>query len=171
VKSKTATSYKKRIFVDSLIIILIAISPFLAYSYLGAPREETWETPFFTLTKNGYSNTYIAMWIYVGKLVPLYLFIFWFVTCKHWWYHIIIVPITLYGFQFFSALSKGSNLIDENESFWVMIVLMCVAPVVYLIRLRLYDRLVLGIDLKKIEAELDEYDRKEKEAENKLNIK
>jgi phosphotransferase system glucose/maltose/N-acetylglucosamine-specific IIC component len=103
--------------------------------------------------------------------VPLYLFIFWFITCKHWWYHIIIVPITLYGFQLFSALSKGSNLIDENESFWVIIVLMCIAPIVYLIRLRLYDRLVLGIDLRKIEAELDEYDRKENETQHNKKIK
>jgi hypothetical protein len=122
-----------------------------------------WETTLFTITSNGFSNAYVAVWIYVGKLVPLYLMIFWFITCKHWWYHILIVPITLYGFQLFSALSKGSNIIDENESFWVIVVLMCVAPVVYLVRLRLYDRLVLGIDLKKIEAELDEYERKEKE--------
>lgn len=166
-----ATSYKKKIFIDTIIIIFIAVSPFIAYSYLAAPKAEIWETSYFTITKNGFSNTYVALWIYVGKLVPLYLLIFWFITCKHWWYHIILVPITLYGFQLFSALNKGTNLIDENESFWVIIVLMCVSPIVYIIRLRLIDRLVLGIDLKKIEAELEEYERKEKEAENKIETK
>ncbi|MEM6722162.1 MAG: hypothetical protein AAF611_22735 [Bacteroidota bacterium] len=170
-KSKQATSYKKKLFIDTIIIIFIAVSPFIAYSYLAAPKAEIWDISFFTITKNGFSNTFVAMWIYVGKLVPLYLMIFWFVTCKHWWYHIILVPITLYGFQFFSALSKGSNLIDENESIWVIIVLMVIAPIVYILRLRLYDRYVLGIDLKKIDAELDEYERKETEAQNNTKIK
>jgi dipeptide/tripeptide permease len=164
-------SVKKRIFFDSLIVIFVAISPFIAYSYLAAPDGEIWETPFFTLTKNGFSSLDVAVWIYVGKLVPLYLMIFWFITCKHWWYHIILVPITLYSFQLFTVLNKTSKMIDENESLWVIIVLMFVAPVVYIIRLRLYDRLVLGIDLKKIEAELDEYDRKEKEAQNVNELK
>lgn len=50
-KSKLATSYKKRIFIDSILIVLIAVSPFIAYSYLASPREDIWETPFFTLTK------------------------------------------------------------------------------------------------------------------------
>jgi len=171
VTSKQVTSYKSKLFIDTLIILFVAISPFIAYSYLAAPKSEVWETPFFTLTNNGFSNTFVAMWIYVGKLVPLYLFIFWFITCKHWWYHIILIPITLYGFQFFAALSKGSNLIDENESIWVIIVLMVIAPIVYILRLRLYDRLVLGIDLKKIDAELDEYNRKEKETQNINELK
>ncbi|WP_420573377.1 hypothetical protein [Kordia sp.] len=169
--SKKGISVKKKIFFDTLIVILIAISPFIAYSYLAAPQGEKWETPFFTLTKNGFSSLDVAVWIYVGKLVPLYLMIFWFITCKHWWYHIILVPITLYAFQLFTVLNKTSKMIDENESIWVIVVLMVIAPIVYILRLRLYDRLVLGIDLKKIEAELDEYNRKEKEVENKLKIK
>ncbi|QHI35024.1 hypothetical protein IMCC3317_03700 [Kordia antarctica] len=170
-KSNQETWSKKRIFIDSIIVFFVAISPFVAYSYLAAPEGETWDIGVYTFTKNGFSSVNIAIWLYVSKLIPLYLLIFWFITCKHWWYHIILVPITLFGFQLFAALSKGSNIIDENESLWVIIVLMVIAPIVYLMRLRLYDKYVLGIDLQKIDAELEEYERKEKEAENKIEIK
>ncbi|MGH1388081.1 hypothetical protein [Kordia sp.] len=169
--SKRQIWAKKKIFIDSLIIFSIAISPFLAYLYLYVPEGDSWTTAFFTVDKNGFSSVNIAIWIYSGKIIPLYLLIFWFLTCKHWWYHIIIVPITLYAFQLFTVLNKKADFIDENEIVWVITVLMIIAPFVYLIRLRLYDRLVLGIDLKKIDAELEEYDRKEKEAKNKIETK
>ncbi|MFK7748184.1 MAG: hypothetical protein AB8B65_07330 [Kordia sp.] len=77
----------------------------------------------------------------------------------------------MYAFQFFNAVNKSSQFIDEVEIYWVIPILMIISPIVYLIRLRLFDKLVLGIDLKKIDKELDEYDRKEKEAKNKIETK
>ncbi|EDP95822.1 hypothetical protein U8527_11905 [Kordia algicida OT-1] len=169
-KLKQQTLARKKLILHSIVIFFIAISPFIAYLYLIVPTEDTWDTGFFIITKNGFSNTFIAVWIYVSKFVPLYLLMFWFITCKHWWYHIILIPITMYAFQLFSSLNKEAKFIDENEIFWVLIVMLILTPIVYLIRLKLFDKLVLGIDLKKIEAELDEYERKEKEAENKIEV-
>ncbi len=77
----------------------------------------------------------------------------------------------MYAFQLTNALYKNSAKIDEIEIYWLIPILMVITPIVYLIRLKLFDKLVLGIDLKKIEAELDEYDRKENEAQHNNEIK
>ncbi len=65
---------------------------------------------------------------------------------------------------------------DENEIIWLIPVVMVVTPIVYLIRIKLFDKLVYGIDLKEIERELDEYkqrereEKKEKEAARKKRL-
>ncbi|WP_298519103.1 hypothetical protein [uncultured Kordia sp.] len=157
--------------IDSTLVLIIVCSPFLYYLYEYSPEGKVWETPFFTITSNGYKNLYISFWIYLSKIVPLLLFILWFLTCRHWWYHVILIPISMYAFQLTNALYKNSAKIDEIEIYWLIPILMVITPIVYLIRLKLFDKLVLGIDLKKIEAELDEYDRKENEAQHNNEIK
>ncbi|AXG71205.1 hypothetical protein KORDIASMS9_03461 [Kordia sp. SMS9] len=77
----------------------------------------------------------------------------------------------MYAFQLTNALYKNQANIDEIEIYWLIPIMMVITPIVYLIRLKLFDKLVLGIDLKKIEAELDEYDRKENESQHKNDIK
>ncbi|WP_298420837.1 hypothetical protein [uncultured Kordia sp.] len=77
----------------------------------------------------------------------------------------------MYAFQLFNVLNNESSYIDEFEITWLIPIMMVIIPFVYLIRVKLFDKLVLGIDLKKIEAELDEYDRKEKEAQNINELK
>lgn len=162
------TSVRKKLLIDSLIVLLIFLSPFLYYLYEYSPNGDTWKTSWFTVTSNGYQDLYISFWIYLSKIIPLLLLTLWFLTCKHWWYHIILVPIAMYAFQLANALYKNTLNVDEIEIFWLIPIMMVIIPFVYLIRIKLFDKLVLGIDLKKIEAELDEYDRKEKEARNKI---
>lgn len=169
--SRTKQSVKKRLILESILIIFIALTPFIYYLYEYIPQDVTKWKFIFTFKSGKFPNVYISFWVFISKLVPLYLLIFWFVTCKHWWYHIILVPIAMYAFQFFNAVNKSSQFIDEVEIYWVIPILMIISPIVYLIRLRLFDKLVLGIDLKKIDKELDEYDRKEKEAKNKIETK
>lgn len=77
----------------------------------------------------------------------------------------------MYAFQLFNILNNESGYIDEFEITWLIPIMMVIIPFVYLIRIKLFDKLVLGIDLRKIEAELEEYERKEKEAENKIETK
>ncbi|KAB8153552.1 hypothetical protein EZY14_009975 [Kordia sp. TARA_039_SRF] len=162
-KLQEGTLVRKKLLTDSLIIFLIFISPFLYYLYEYSPDGDVWKTNWFTITSNGYQDLYISFWMYLSKTIPLLLLILWFLTCKHWWYHIILVPIAMYAFQLANALYKNSLKVDEIEIYWLIPIMMVVVPIVYLIRIKLFDKLVLGIDLKKIEAELDEYERKEKE--------
>jgi len=160
------TDKKTSLFYGSLAAILIAISPYIFYLYTSFPETEIWKTTFFTFESYGFKNLNDFAWLFTSKFVPILLLVIWFITCKHWWYHVILIPIAMYSFQLFTVINDDKQYIDEVEIYWMLPIMMIVVPIVYLIRIKLFDKLVLGIDLKKIEAELEEYDRKEKEAEN-----
>ncbi|WP_420573379.1 hypothetical protein [Kordia sp.] len=72
----------------------------------------------------------------------------------------------MFGFQLFGAIENKSSILDVVEIYWLIPIMMIIIPFVYFIRIRLMDKLVYGIDLKKIDAELEEYKRKEKEQQN-----
>ncbi len=169
--SITETKINKNLIVGSIVAILIAISPYIFYLYKGLPRETIWKGYFFTIQTEYYQDVNIYVWSILGRSIPLLLLTLWFLTCKHWWYHVILIPIAMYAFQLFNVLNNESSYIDEFEITWLIPIMMVIIPFVYLIRVKLFDKLVLGIDLKKIEAELDEYDRKEKEAQNINELK
>ncbi|XLS27503.1 hypothetical protein ACJD0Z_09875 [Flavobacteriaceae bacterium M23B6Z8] len=121
----------------------------------------------FTYESNYYENVNVAMWTYMQKVVPFLLLLIWFFTNKHWWYHILLVPIIMYAFQLFGTISSETLILDEVELFYLFPIMMVIIPFVYWIRLRLFDKLVYGIDLKEIERELDEYKEKEKAEKKK----
>lgn len=144
----------------SIIAIIIAISPYIFYLYESFPKENVWETFLFTFESK--YKLYDTAWLMFGKLVPMLLLILWFFTCRDWWYHVILIPIAMYAFQILSLINE-ENDIDETEIYYVIPIMMIIIPIVYFIRIRLFDKYVYGIDLQKIDAELAEYDRKEKE--------
>ncbi|MCX2680796.1 hypothetical protein OOZ15_12655 [Galbibacter sp. EGI 63066] len=146
----------------SIVAFIIAISPYIFYLYESFPQEQTWETWLFTFRSTYYPTLYMAAWNFMNKFVPLLLLIIWFFTCKHWWYHVILIPISMFIFQLFSSLNDDAQFVDEFEIYYIIPVMMIVIPIVYLIRLKLFDKLVHGIDLDKIDKELKEYEEKEK---------
>lgn len=142
---------KKILFVGGIIVLLIAICPFLFYSYKSFPESKIWETSFFTFETTFYSWFDYA-WYLVNKFIPLYLFFIWFLTCKHWWHWIILVPIAMYSFQLWGLINENNQL-DELELFYVLPLMMIIIPAVYLVRAKLFDK-VRGDDLKEFEEEL-----------------
>jgi hypothetical protein len=97
----------------------------------------------------------------MGKIVPLYLLIFWFLTVKNWWYHIILIPIAMYAFQIFEVLYSNDNDIDTENLLWLLPICIVIIPFVYFLRIKLYDKHVLGIDLDAMDAELKELKKKD----------
>ena len=69
----------------------------------------------------------------------------------------------MYSFQIFSLFNDDMKFIDEVEIYWLLPIMMIIIPTVYFIRIKLFDKHVYNIDLRKIDAELAEYDRKERE--------
>lgn len=160
----------RAIYIGSFIALLIAISPYIFYTYEGFPTTKTLETPFFTLTSKFNENIRIFAWVFLGKFVPLYLLIIWFFTCRHWWYHVILIPISMYIFQLSSAINADVQYIDEFEIYYIIPIMMIVIPIVYLIRLKIFDKVVHGIDLKQIEDELKKYEEKEKHQDSTSHL-
>ena len=149
---------KKKFIIESSIVFLIALSPFLFKLYDFLPKEEGSEFSFLGITigSNGFDSVSTYVWFMMGKIIPLYLLMLWFLTSKDWWYHILIIPIAMYSFQIFEERFANNDVIDSANVLWLLPVCMVVIPFVYFVRVKLYDKHVHGIDLEAIDAELKE---------------
>lgn len=143
---------KKSLIIGGIVVLLIAISPFIFYSYKSFPESQVWETSLFTLNTN-FPSWFAYAWYLTGKIIPLYLLLLWFFTCRHWWHWIIIVPISMYIFQLWGLVRESNNIIDELEIYYLLPLMMVVIPAVYLVRAKLFAK-VRGDDLKTFEEEL-----------------
>tara|TARA_R110002167_G_scaffold54785_24_gene156101 strand:+ start:165 stop:830 length:666 start_codon:yes stop_codon:yes gene_type:complete len=156
IKNSRRKRVRKRFIIESVVILLIILSPFIfsLHSYLSRDSEATLNIFGFIIDRNGFPNIRTHVWFLLGKIVPLYLLIIWFFTSKQWWYHIILIPILMYAFQTFELIYGKDNTVDTENLFWLLPVCMVVIPFVYLIRIRLYDKHVYGIDLEAMDMEL-----------------
>jgi hypothetical protein len=154
---------KKKIFLESLLVFFIAISPFLykVYEYLPYDANGDVSLMGLTLGNNGFPDTLTYLWFLTSKIVPIYLLIFWFLTSRDWWYHIIIIPIAMYAFQLFEVFFDSDDVIDTENIWWIIPICMITIPFVYFIRIKLYDKHVHGIDLEAMDAELEELKKKD----------
>lgn len=163
---------KRRIYIDSLMIFFILVSPFIfkLHEYVSTDPDATIEFLGITITKHGFPDINVFIWFLLGKIVPLYLMLIWFFTCKHWWYHIILIPILMYSFQIFESVIDTDGFIDTENILWLLPFCMLVIPFVYLIRIKLYDKYVHGIDLEAMDVELQYYRDKENDELRKYGI-
>jgi len=156
----------------SIIALIIAFSPYIFYLYEIFPNSPVWENSLFTYESKYYLNVTTAMWTYFGKFVPLLLLLIWFFTCKHWWYHAILIPIGMYAFQLVVAFYEDvymdtSIFMDINGLIYLAPFFIIILSVVYLVRIKLFDR-VYGLDLSELEeteisvfSSISDKDRKE----------
>ena len=156
--------HKKRFTLESLAVLLILITPFLfkIHEYFPEDPEAKVSILGFEITRNGFQDISVYVWFLLGKFIPLYLLTLWFLTCKHWWYHIILIPLCMYAFQIFEVLYSNDKYIDVENVLWILPVCMVLIPFVYFLRLKLFDKYVHGIDMEAMAAELDYYKNKEK---------
>ncbi|GAB5399359.1 MAG: hypothetical protein Aureis2KO_09440 [Aureisphaera sp.] len=148
---QSQTEGKPNLFLGGIVVLIIALTPFLYYAYESFPSGQVWETSLFTV-ETTFPSMYQYAWFIAGKVVPLILLLLWFFTCKHWWHWIIIVPIAMYAFQLW-AIIKQSSSVDELELYYLIPLMLVIVPSVYLIRAKLFAK-IRGSDLKSFEEEL-----------------
>lgn len=141
----------KSLYLGGIVVLLIAISPLLFYSYKNFPEVTVWKTSYFTWETTYYSWFDYA-WYLSSKIVPLYLLLIWFFTCRHWWHWILLVPIAMYTFQLWGVIKQNTS-VDELEFIYLVPLMMIIIPVVYLIRAKLFNK-IRGNDLQSFEEEL-----------------
>lgn len=93
--SKSLIYNRVSFFKDLFILLLIIITPFLFFLYTIAPEDVTeWKTRFFhiNLSKTG-DDVNATLWYFSYKLLIVFVFILWFITCKHWWRYVLLVPL------------------------------------------------------------------------------
>jgi len=147
------TNSNRSLILGSVIATLIAIAPFLFTLYESVPDTKVWNTFLFTYDSNYYESANVAAWTLTGKLIPLYLLFIWFFTCRHWWYHALLVPIALYVYQIIGILSDDLRFADTNLFLYLLPVMAIVIPSIYLIRARMFNKLT---DVDKTMEELEE---------------
>lgn len=142
----------KSLIFGGIIVFLLAVSPFIFYSYKSFPDDsQIWETSLFSL-ETGFPSWNAYAWYLSGKVLPLYFLLLWFFTCKHWWHWIILVPIAMYSFQLWGLINESGGY-DEVELFYLLPLMMVLVPFVYLIRAKLFNK-VRGDNLKQFEEDL-----------------
>lgn len=159
-RSKNKLSTKdssKFLLTGSILAILIAFSPYLFYLYEIFPSGPVWENSFFTYKSEYFESVNVAAWTYLGKITPLFLLLIWFFTCKHWWYHSILVPITMYSYQLISSFYQDvymetATYMDSDQLIYLAPFFIIILSIVYLIRIKIFDR-IYGIDLTEIERQ------------------
>lgn len=140
-KSKFQHTDKNNFIKGSIIATIIALTPLLFQIYKSVPKTKVWDTFLFTYNSAYYEDANVAFWVLSGKLIPLILLIIWFFTCRHWWYHAIIVPITLYIYQAINAINDDIVFFDEVNFLDLLPVMIIIIPSIYLVRARIFYKL------------------------------
>ncbi|WP_417859113.1 hypothetical protein [Xanthomarina gelatinilytica] len=132
---------KKSLILGSIVATILAITPYLFYLYESVPSTKVWNTFLFTYDSRGYDNANIVMWLVTGKAIPLLLLILWFFTCRHWWYHVLLVPIAMYLYQMISIFNEDLSYVDQFQLMHLLPIMAVVIPSIYLIRAKMFDKL------------------------------
>lgn len=147
-----------KMLLGSIIATLIAITPYLFYLYESVPQQKFWSTFLFTYESKGWENAYIVFWVYMSKLIPLFLLFIWFFTCRHWWYHTLLVPIAMYVFQLFMVINDDILFVDSFEIIYIIPMMIIIVPSIYLIRARIFNT-------------VNNVDKEQQDLEDELKIK
>lgn len=141
-KSKFLSLDKKSLIIGSIIATIIAMTPYLFYLYESVPDTKVWNTFLFTYNSGFYESANASMWVLTSKAIPLFLLIIWFFTCRHWWYHSLLVPIAMYSYQIFMTLRQDQQeFIDSNQLIYLVPVMAIVVPSIYLIRAQIFNKI------------------------------
>ncbi|PSG92013.1 hypothetical protein C7H61_05395 [Mesoflavibacter zeaxanthinifaciens subsp. sabulilitoris] len=141
VKSKFQLTDNKSFILGTIVATMIAITPYLFYSYESVPDRKIWDTFLFTYDSKYYGSALAGVWTIMGKFIPLYLLIIWFFTCRHWWYHALIIPIIMYIFQLINVINEDLQYVDSNQFKYLIIAMAIVIPSIYLIRARIFHKI------------------------------
>ena len=148
-QNKLTKGSLKSLLTGSLIAAFLVASPYLFYLYEGFPNIKVWESSFlgihFKYTSNYYESVYVFAWTLFAKLIPLAYLLIWFFTCKHWWYHAILIPIAMYILQIYFTINDDLILADFGEIYVLAPLILIALVFIYGIRMRIFDR-IHGID-------------------------
>jgi len=141
VSRETGRSYSKSLISGSIIATFLALTPYLFYLYESVPQQQVWNTFLFTYDSKSWGDANYVMWVFTGKAIPLLLLFIWFFTNRHWWYHVLLVPIAMYVYQIFGIFNENLSYIDEFQLMHLVPVMAIVIPTIYLLRARIFNKL------------------------------
>lgn len=151
--SNQVQSARRNLIAGSLIATLIALTPYIFYSYENVPDTAVWDNFLFTFESKFYQDANAAAWVVMMKFLPLLLLFIWFFTCRHWWYHALLVPIGMFSFQLIGVLVDETGVIDELHLIYMLPMMAIIVPSIYLIRAKLFNKMNSNKSLQELEEE------------------
>ncbi len=140
IELKSQRTGNKGLVTGSVVATFIAITPYLFYLHESVPDTKVWDTFLFKYDSGFFESANVAMWILTGKLIPLLLLFVWFFTSRHWWYHVLLVPISMYAYQIFATLNDDLKYFDSNQLIYLIPIMAIIIPSIYLIRARIFNK-------------------------------
>lgn len=144
--TKSFNKKKKILSSGTFVALIILMTPLLFYAHQLIPSTPTYNTFLGVIDSSYYESVQILFWVLLSKITPLILLLIWFFTCKHWWYHAIIVPIVVMCYQIVIAANEDIVFLDFDDIYFLVPVVAIVAAFSYGIRIRIFDR-IYGVDL------------------------
>jgi len=144
---------KKELVIGSIIATFIATTPYLITLWESVPSTKTWDTFLFSYSTTYYEDVQTVVWTLLAQLVPLALLLIWIFTCRHWWYHAILVPIAMYVYEIITILNDDLQFSGDNLLLYLLPVMAIVIPSIYLIRAKMLNKIN---DANKTMEELEE---------------
>ncbi|WP_372755048.1 hypothetical protein [Mariniflexile sp.] len=138
-KLKSLPTDRRSLIIGSIIATFIAITPYLFYVYESVPAVKVWNTFLFTYHSGFYESAQVSMWVLTTKAIPLLLLIIWFFTCRHWWFHALLVPIAMYSYQIFNTFNEDLQNVDSNQLMYLIPIMAIIIPSIYLIRAKIFN--------------------------------
>ena len=132
---------KKSLVTSSIIATLIAATPYFFYLYNSIPETKVWDTFLFTYESAYFEDVNYVAWIFVSKAIPLLLLLIWFFTCRHWWYHVLMVPMAMYIYQLMGLFNDDYKYVDEYQLIYLVPVMAIIIPSIYLIRAQMFNKM------------------------------
>lgn len=152
-KAPKRAEFKRDLILGSFIATLLAITPFLFNLYESVPNILVWDTFLFSYESVYYESVQVLAWTLMNKIIPIFLLFIWFFTCRHWWFHALLVPIALYCYQILIIFNDDLKFMDTNQILYLLPVMAMVIPSIYLIRAKMFNKLNQNKSLQELEDE------------------
>ena len=140
-KSQNQRITNKELLLGSVIATLIGITPYLFYLHESIPETKVWNTFLFTYDSVYFEDVNYVFWIFTSKAIPIMLLLIWFFTCRHWWYHVLLVPTIMYIYQIIGLFNDDYSYLDEFQLMYLVPIMAIVIPSIYLIRAQMFNKL------------------------------
>lgn len=113
---KINANYDYSVFRKDLVIVMLIFSlPLLFYTYKLFPNVEVWDTKYFVFYSSYFKSINTFVYFLFNKLLVFFLLSIWFITCKHWWRLVILIPLSIEFYKILNIINDDVNYFDEVE--------------------------------------------------------
>ncbi len=151
------TKWSQKDWIFFCLILLIVIAYFGTTQYIYYLKT----SPSFDNGPIGlYQSKTTLFFALTARITPLLYLSVWLITCRYWWYHVLIIPVCVYVVQIIISLHVNFAEIDKGEYVYIIPVLLVVISVIYYIREQTLEKIELLHILERIESKIEKAKRK-----------